>query len=170
MASSHAGPGEQRTPVRRATARVMPVSPSGEVLLLCDQDPGRPGDLRWGTIGGEVDAGETHQQAAVRELFEEIGLRVGPERLTAAFHRDEREFSYDGRLYLGDSTFFGLGLPRDVEVSFEHLEEAEVGNVFEARWWTPEEVRADGRLVAPDLPEIMTLAIAAVAQHERNHA
>ena len=45
-------------PTLRVTARVLPVNHRGEVLLLQDQDPGRPGILRWGTIGGAVDPGE----------------------------------------------------------------------------------------------------------------
>ncbi len=77
------------------------------------------------------------------------------------FHRDRRHFTYDGRAYLGDSTFFALHLAREVGITFEHLEPGEVDNVVEARWWTPDDVAADGRLVAPDLPEIMSAAIVA---------
>ncbi len=77
------------------------------------------------------------------------------------FHRDQRAFRYAGVDYVGDSTFFALPLARDVEITFEHLEPAEVGNVVEARWWTPEELARDGRLVAPDLPDIMSAAIVA---------
>ena len=70
-------------PIPRVSARVLPVSPDGEVLLLHDQDPTYPGVLRWGTIGGALDPGETHEQAAVRELYEETGTRRrarGPHR------------------------------------------------------------------------------------------
>ncbi|MFB9315704.1 hypothetical protein [Nocardioides plantarum] len=41
--------------VRRPTARVLPVSPGGAVLLLQDQDPAHPGILRWGSVGGAVE-------------------------------------------------------------------------------------------------------------------
>ncbi|ANH39475.1 bifunctional nicotinamide mononucleotide adenylyltransferase/ADP-ribose pyrophosphatase [Nocardioides dokdonensis FR1436] len=148
-------------PVLRATARVLPVSPAGECLLLLDQDPGRPGQLRWGTVGGALDPGETHVEAALRELHEETGVVVAATQLVGPFHRDRRHFTYDGRAYLGDSTFFALHLEREVRLTFEHLEPGEVDNVVEARWWTPRDVAADGRLVAPDLPEIMSAAIVA---------
>jgi len=151
-------------PILRVTARVLPVSPGGEVLLLLDQDPGRPGDLRWGTIGGAVDPGESLPQTAVRELREETGVVADPEQLTPPVHQDRREFSYDGVRYLGDSTFFALPLHRDVEVSFDLLEPAEVGNVVEARWWTPADLRGDDVvLVAPDLADVSDKAVAAVA-------
>ncbi|MBF4163036.1 NUDIX hydrolase [Nocardioides acrostichi] len=149
-------------PILRITARVLPVSERGEVLLLCDQDPGHPGDLRWGTIGGAVDPGESLPEAGVREMFEETGVVVDAGALVGPVHQDRLEFSYDGTRYLGDSTFFAVPLARDVEVSFAHLEPAEVGNVLEARWWRPADVRDDGRLVSPDLPDIMELAIAAI--------
>jgi 8-oxo-dGTP pyrophosphatase MutT (NUDIX family) len=148
-------------PVLRATARVLPVSAAGECLLLLDQDPGRPGELRWGTIGGALDPGEDHVTAALRELREETGVVATAEELVGPFHRDHRHFTYDGRAYLGDSTFFALHLSRDVTITFEHLEPGEVDNVVEARWWRPHDLAADGRLVAPDLPEIMSAAIVA---------
>ncbi len=150
-------------PILRATARVLPVNDEGEVLLLLDQDPARPGDLRWGTVGGALDPGETHTDAALRELHEETGVVAAADQLHGPFHSDVLDFSYAGIAYRGHSTFFALRLARDTEVSFEHLEEAEVGNVVEARWWTPAGIEDDGRLVAENLPDIMRAAISTVA-------
>jgi 8-oxo-dGTP pyrophosphatase MutT (NUDIX family) len=149
-------------PIERATARVLPVSPAGTVLLLLDRDPARPEDWRWGTVGGAVDPGEELRATAVRELFEETGLVAAEGDLVGAFHVDERAFSYDGRDYLGHSTFFALAVDAEASVTFAHLMPAEIGHVAEARWWAPDGLAADGRLVAPDLPEIMSAAIAAV--------
>jgi 8-oxo-dGTP pyrophosphatase MutT (NUDIX family) len=148
----------------RLTARLLPVSPDGAVLLLQDQDPARPGILRWGSIGGAVDDGESLVDAALRELREETGLVVGPEALTAPVHRSTYEFSWDGRSFVADSTFFATVMARDVEVSFGGLEPAEVGNVVAAGWWTPEALEADGTAVAQDLPDIMRAAVAAVRE------
>jgi ADP-ribose pyrophosphatase YjhB (NUDIX family) len=162
-----ADPGSQREPVYRPTARVMPVSAAGEVLLLLDQDPGEPGTTRWGSIGGALDPGETLSDAAVREMFEETGIRIAVADLVGPFHQDQREFVYDGIRYLGESQFLAVVLdPAQATVSFENLEPAEVGNVFEARWWTPEDLARDGRLIVPDLCDIMAAAIAAVAARE----
>lgn len=154
-------------PILRRTARVLPVSTDGEVLLLLDRDPARPDALRWGTVGGAVDAGESLVDAALRELHEETGVVAGPDALSGPFHRDRREFSYDGTTYEGDSTFFAMRLERTTEISFAHLEAAEVGNVLEAHWWSPDDLAADGRLVAPDLPEIMRAAILAATGPDR---
>jgi 8-oxo-dGTP pyrophosphatase MutT (NUDIX family) len=149
-------------PTDRRTARVLPVSPEGAVLLLQDQDPAVPGLLRWGTIGGAVDPGETLQDAAVRETFEETGIVVGAGDLRGPVHHDTREFTYAGRAYLGHSSFYAVPLDRDVEVSFAHLEPDEVGNVVAHGWWTPDDLAAEGTAVAPDLPDIMRAAVAAL--------
>lgn len=46
---------------------------SDAVLLFWTQAPDSSGFQRWITPGGGVDPGESHQQAAVRELKEETG-------------------------------------------------------------------------------------------------
>lgn len=164
-------PGSPGEPVLRVTARVLPVNHRGEVLLLQDQDPGVPGVLRWGTIGGAVDPGETLVEAAVREMREETGVVVAADDLLGPVHRDVVPFTYGEQAFLGDSTFFALALAHDTELVLDHLEPVEVDNVFGHGWWSPEALHADGTAVLPDLPDIMTKAVqavAAVAADERN--
>ncbi|MEO7586586.1 MAG: NUDIX domain-containing protein [Arachnia sp.] len=48
---------------------------SGRVVLV--QRGKEPQRGRWSVPGGSVDAGESLQEAAAREAFEETGLRVG---------------------------------------------------------------------------------------------
>lgn len=149
-------------PIHRVAARVLPVNSRGEVLLLQGQDPARPGDLHWVSIGGAVDEGETHEQAAVRELLEETGIVGDPAALVGPIHRGVHPFSWDGVDYVSHSTFFAMPLDADVEVHFGGLEDAEVGNILQARWWTPEDLRADGTAASADMPDIMTTAIDAI--------
>ncbi|MDB5323641.1 MAG: MutT/NUDIX family protein [Phycisphaerales bacterium] len=42
-------------------------------------------DGRWYTIGGAIDPGEEPADAAVREVFEETGLRVRPVRIVGVY-------------------------------------------------------------------------------------
>lgn len=63
----------------------------GKVLLLRRS---RPFDF-WQSITGSLQAGETHAQAAVRELGEETGLAA--EEGTLAFSGNERRFTIDPR-------------------------------------------------------------------------
>jgi ADP-ribose pyrophosphatase YjhB (NUDIX family) len=62
---------------------------SGEVLLVRGSDSGR-----LYPVGGHVMAGETTEQAAVRECLEETGLICKPERLLFI---TESMFDYEGQ-------------------------------------------------------------------------
>lgn len=149
-------------PILRVTARVLPVNHRGEVLLLQDQDPAVPGVLRWGTIGGAVDPGETLLDAAVREMHEETGIVVDAAELVGPVYRDIVPFTYGGLYFLGDSTFFALALSHDTEVVFDYLEPLEVDNVVAHGWWSPADLEADGTAVLPDLPAVLAKAVEAV--------
>jgi len=154
------------TPIHRVTARVLPVSSTGAVLLLQERDPARPGELYWSSIGGAVDSGESLPEAAVRELWEETGIVVGADLLTAPVHRGVQAYSWDGVDNVADSTYFVVPLDDHVEVNFDHLEPEEVGNVLAAGWWTPAAL-AGVAFRPPDLPEIMSTALTAYADRPR---
>jgi 8-oxo-dGTP pyrophosphatase MutT (NUDIX family) len=148
-------------PTRRTVARVLPVSSDSKVLLLLGCDPALPDVRYWFTIGGAVDPGESLAEAGVRELREETGIDVRAADLGEPFGTFEVEFAWDGRDYVNDSTLFAVALD-ETPVSFEGLDVLEVQSIFEARWWTPEELEDDGRAVDPRLMEQMRTAIAHV--------
>ena len=148
--------------IHRTAARVMPVSPLGEVLLLQGRDPAYPDDWHWVSIGGAVEEGESLEEGALRELREETGIVVSPVALSPPIHVGTHDFSWDGTDYRSHSTFFAVALDRDVEVRLDGLEEAEVGNVTGAAWWFPDDLAADGTAAADDMPEIMRRAIETV--------
>lgn len=142
----------------RPTARVLPVSPEAEVLLLWEQDPHHLGESWWASIGGSVEAGES---PASREPYEETGIDAGAAAL-AWVHEDACESSYAGENYTGTRAFFAMSLTRESPVSFEHLEPDEVGNVLASGWWTPAALEVDGGTVEPELLDPMRAAGAAV--------
>jgi 8-oxo-dGTP pyrophosphatase MutT (NUDIX family) len=145
-------------PTRRTVARVLPVSPDGTVLLLLGCDPALPEVRYWFSVGGAADAEETLAEAAVRELREETGIVVGPDALGEPFGTFEVEFSWNGRAYVNESTLFALPLA-EREVSFEGLDLLESQSIFDAAWWTPEELERDGRAVDPRLIDQMRAAV-----------
>ena len=69
-----------RTPHSGANAIV--INEAGEVLLIQRSDNGR-----WCLPGGHTDYGETIAQTAVREAYEETGIRVEIERLSGVYSK-----------------------------------------------------------------------------------
>jgi 8-oxo-dGTP diphosphatase len=58
-------------------ARVLVVNPSDGKILIVEQDVG------WALPGGRVEAGESLQEAAIREAKEEAGVTVEIDRLVS---------------------------------------------------------------------------------------
>ena len=86
---------------------------------------------------------------------------VTADALGEPFGTFEVAFSWNGRDYVNDSTLFAVALD-DTEagqISFEGLDHLESQSIFDAAWWTPEELEQDGRAVDPRLIDQMRAAI-----------
>ncbi len=75
-------------PIRKAV-RVLLLNDKDELLLMCVEDfdisspEGKRNKRFWCTIGGEIETGESVEQAAIREIYEESGIEeneieIGP--------------------------------------------------------------------------------------------
>jgi 8-oxo-dGTP pyrophosphatase MutT (NUDIX family) len=90
-----------RTP--RPAARILLVDDAGRVLLFrFTPEDGRP--PFWCTVGGAVDPGESYEQAARRELYEETGIIAdpGPE----IFRREVDFLTIEGVEVTADERYF----------------------------------------------------------------
>ena len=148
---------DEVTPLRRYTARALPIDAEGRVLLLNGFDPHRPDEPFWFTIGGAAEEGETLQEAAARELHEEAGILVTVEEFSESLGTSTVEFSFAHFAITQDQTFFAVRVD-DVEVSFEHMEEIEKHTTLGYRWWTAEELEASDETYPPELPEVIRKA------------
>jgi len=75
--------------VRPVVATIATVIHEGRILLVRRANP--PDAGRWGFPGGKIEAGETIESAAIRELLEETGVRGEARRVfnaVDAFDRD----------------------------------------------------------------------------------
>lgn len=79
----------QTDSLQPVVATISAVVEGRAVLLVQRLNP--PDAGRWGFPGGKIESGEPIQQAAVRELYEETGLRATADRIFTAvdvFDRD----------------------------------------------------------------------------------
>lgn len=66
-----------------------------EVLLSMRRAPGVPGlDGKWELPGGKIEFGETPEQTIVREIQEELGIKVVPRRLLPYLHTNLWEYEH----------------------------------------------------------------------------
>jgi len=141
-------------PVEREAVRALVVDADDRVLLVRFQRP--VGDASWwGSPGGGIDPGESHESALRRELHEELGLadfELGP-----LLYEHHGEFPWAKQLYRQRNSTYLVRVDRhEPRATIDLLPEG----VVDVRWWTLEEMAAsDVQFAPPDLVERMrTLA------------
>ncbi|WP_171074219.1 NUDIX hydrolase [Nonomuraea basaltis] len=138
-----------KIPVRRFTARALPIDDQDRVLLLQGFDPEQPGLPFWFTIGGGMEDGETLREAAARELYEEVGIRAGAEEFSGPYGTNTIEFCWAGYAITQDQTFFAVRVA-DAVVSFEHMEQIEKDTTTAYRWWSVAELESTEEVFFPE--------------------
>lgn len=146
----------QPEPEHRRAARVIVVDQAGRVLLMRGYDPADPSNVWWITPGGGLEPGEDERAGAVRELFEESGLRVEPDELSGPVAVRTAFFSFMGRPYRQDEVLFFARVTGATDVDGSGWTEIERASVTELRWCAADEVDALGEPVYPPaLPSIV---------------
>lgn len=141
-------------PGLRNTSRIVLMDPTGAVLLFKTMAPDSSGFSRWITPGGGVDPGETHAEAALRELFEETGRRfeaTGEPVWTYDFEVRWDQADHDR----GHAEYFLVHTER-FEPSNEFWTAEEHHDVSAWGWFTAEEIATAATPFEPEyLPELV---------------
>ncbi len=141
--------------IPREAARVLLIDADNRVLMLRGFDPARPDHRYWFTVGGGLDPGEEPLDGAVRELFEEVGLRLGPAELAGPVHHEIVRFPFDGRWYEQRQEFFVARVDA-WEVDTSGQDEIELATVDAHRWWSIDELLAtEEAYYPPDLADLL---------------
>lgn len=124
-------------------------------MLVRGSDPARPGSRYWFTIGGGLDPGETVADGAVRELWEETGLRAASADLGPLVRVETTDFPYDGVWHRQAQEYFVLRVDT-WEVDVASLDPGEEHVIHEHRWWSLAEIEATEETIYPrDLAELL---------------
>jgi 8-oxo-dGTP pyrophosphatase MutT (NUDIX family) len=134
--------------VERRGARVVLIA-DGLVLLQQGFDPGRPGaGVWWLTPGGGIHDGERLEDAAVREVLEETGLRLDPEQLGPVIATRVAYFEFEHRQYRQTESFFAVKVEAFTP---EHhgWDEIEQRALLGHKWWSIDELQVTDETVYP---------------------
>jgi 8-oxo-dGTP pyrophosphatase MutT (NUDIX family) len=108
----------------------------------------------WATLGGALEVGETPEQAAIRELREEIGLQV--ESVGPCVWTRTHLFRWQGEIYDVRERFFVCCI--DGYDVGDHLNEDELERewVLGHRWWSVSEISTSAEVFVPrNLSELL---------------
>ncbi|NQV13567.1 MAG: NUDIX domain-containing protein [Parcubacteria group bacterium] len=105
-------------------------------FLILHRHPEKPEGDTWGLVGGKVDRGESDKVAVVREIEEEVGLKVAPDKLEFL-----GTFTWDYNDIFLILPTYRVALDKSVEISYSPTEHQDY------LWVTPTECYARQDLI-----------------------
>lgn len=142
------------TPGLRRSSRIILMDDAGAALLFFTASPDSSRWSRWITPGGGVDPGESHAEAAIRELFEETGLVV--DSVGEPVWSIDFEVAWDAADHdRGHAEYYLVRCERFEPVSTNWTDDERI-DVTANGWFTADELLATGQPFEPyDLPRLL---------------
>ncbi|WP_426108352.1 NUDIX hydrolase [Pseudomonas sp. TWR1-1-4] len=133
----------------RKASRLLVINPSQEVLLFrfVHNDGPLAGQNYWATPGGGVEAGETFEVAAIRELREETGIKVDTLAASIADRKVPLMLPC-GETVLAIEQYYVVHVP-DEALSKAEWTAPETQVMADHRWWSVNALRSTEETVWP---------------------
>ncbi|KZL20467.1 Dihydroneopterin triphosphate pyrophosphatase [Pseudovibrio axinellae] len=134
---------------KRPASRLLVLDPDKRILLFnftFDTGPLAGCDY-WATVGGGLEDGETHEEAARRELLEETGISAP---IGEKIHIRTVRFQLpSGEMVEAEEHYFLVASPHS-DIDYSRHTELETQVMTRHRWWTREELRLTQKTVFPE--------------------
>jgi 8-oxo-dGTP pyrophosphatase MutT (NUDIX family) len=129
-------------PRLRTAARIFLLDDSDRVLLMHERLDLDRADSHWIAPGGGLEDGETLIEAAVREVYEETGLRVELAPTAQPVFVDREQFSFAGQQIDQTNYYFLARVASNAPVRPIAPTEFEAAIALGSRWWPLAELEA----------------------------
>jgi 8-oxo-dGTP pyrophosphatase MutT (NUDIX family) len=133
----------------RVAGRVLLLDDADRILLIENNVDVGSAQTHWITPGGGADPGETPAQAAVREVYEELGVLVEMPAGAEPHYTDYERFSFNGRWYDQTNHYFVVRLPPGTPLTARGVDEVERSVLIGERWWSRAELRSSAAVIYP---------------------
>jgi len=130
----------------RFTVRILLIDQRDRLLLFHGQDPANLSDIFWCPVGGGIEAGESPEQAAKREVREETGLldfELGPH-----VWNGQEKYNFNGAKRHAIETWF-FARVEEFQIDTSGFSDIELKSFIEYRWWTPAELASTRETLTP---------------------
>ncbi|USP40422.1 NUDIX domain-containing protein [Acinetobacter sp. XS-4] len=140
----------------RKSSRLLVLNENYQILLFqfTHTNDALAGQLYWATVGGGLEEGETFEQAACRELYEELGVV----RQNVDTHVATRNFEMmlpSAEVVISNERLFIVFIKKE-EVNTSNWSEHEKLVISKSRWWTFDELSQTNETVYPNnIPNIL---------------
>lgn len=126
----------------RTAGRMFVLDPGNRLLLVHERREIGSVESHWITPGGGVEDGETLAEAAVREVYEETGLRIALAADAEPMYAERVRFRFAGNHFAQTNHYFLARVPAGQVVEPAGHTDIERQVVLELRWWTLSDLAA----------------------------